>query len=49
MRTILSIMFFQLLFISCQKASVPTPEEVLQKAVQAHGGEAAFEPEKKAF
>ena len=49
MRAILGIILLQLLFISCQKASVPTPEEVLQKAVQAHGGEAAFEPEKKAF
>ena len=43
MRAILGIILLPLLFISCQKASVPTPEEVLQKAVQAHGGEAAFE------
>ena len=43
MRTILCIILLSLLFISCQKASVPTPEEVLQKAVQAHGGAAAFE------
>ena len=43
MRAILSLMFFQLLFISCQKTAVPLPEEVLEKAVQAHGGVAAFE------
>jgi len=43
MHAILGIVILPLLFISCQKASVPTPEEVLQKAVQAHGGAAAFE------
>ena len=43
MRTILSIMFFQLLFISCQKTAIPLPEEVFEKAVKAHGGAAAFE------
>ena len=42
MRAILSIMFFQLLFISCQKTAAPLPEEVLVKAVKAHGGAAAF-------
>lgn len=43
MRTILSIMFFQLLFISCQKMAAPLPEEVLTKAVKAHGGASSFE------
>ena len=43
MRTILSIMFFQMLFISCQKMPAPLPKEVLTKAVKAHGGAAAFE------
>jgi hypothetical protein len=43
MRATLSIIIFQLLFISCQKTAVPTPEEVLEKAVQAHGGALAFE------
>lgn len=43
MRAILSLMFFQLLFIYCQKAAIPLPEEVLEKAVKAHGGAAAFE------
>ena len=43
MRTILSIMFFQLLFISCQKTAIPLPEEVFEKAVKAHGGASSFE------
>ena len=42
MRAILSIMIFQLLFISCQKTAVPLPEEVFEKAVKAHGGAAVF-------
>ena len=42
MRAILSIMIFHLLFISCQKTAAPLPEEVLVKAVKAHGGAAAF-------
>ena len=42
MRAILSIMFFQLLFISCQKTATPLPEEVLEKAVKAHGGVSVF-------
>ena len=42
MRAILSIMFFQLLFMSCQKTATPLPEEVLENAVKAHGGVSVF-------
>lgn len=43
MRATLSVIIFQMLFISCQKTVTPRPEEVLEKAVQAHGGALAFE------
>jgi len=43
MRATLSIIILPLLFISCQKMAAPLPEEVLKKAVQAHGGASVFE------
>ena len=43
MRATLSVIIFQMLLISCQKTVTPRPEEVLEKAVQAHGGALAFE------
>ena len=43
MRTTLSVIILQMLLISCQKTVTPRPEEVLEKAVQAHGGALAFE------